>query len=244
MPPPESELLKYACNGFHAVKIAFANEVAALARANDVDPDLVMSTFVLDEKLNLSSKYLRPGFAFGGSCLPKDLRGLNSLAKRAQLDLPLITSVVPSNDAVLERAVEEVTAAARGGPVLMLGATFKPGTDDFRESPYLRLLRRLLDTGTTVRLVEPGVEWGRVTGANRAFLAKMLPELNDVLLEPAEAEVVRDWAVILGSRRDQAFEGVRQLAEARSVSFIDLGGVSSALPGERTNEPAGTPLVP
>ena len=149
-----------------------------------------------------------------------------------------------SNDAVLERAVEEVTAAARGGPVLMLGATFKPGTDDLRESPYLRLLRRLLDGGTTVWLVEPGVEWERLTGANRTFLANILPELNDVLLEPAEAEVVRDWSVILASRRDQAFDGVRQLAEARGVSFIDLGGVSSALPGGRTGEPAGTPLVP
>jgi GDP-mannose 6-dehydrogenase len=141
-----AECLKYACNAFHALKITFANEIGRIAQACEVDPHEVMRLLGLDAQLNISTAYLRPGFAFGGSCLPKDLRALLDVAKRRDVEVPMLASLLPSNRVQIELAVDAVLADGRRA-VGMLGLSFKPGTDDLRESPMVALAERFIGRG-------------------------------------------------------------------------------------------------
>ena len=189
-----AEMIKYASNAFHAVKIAFANEIGTLCKTLDVDAEEMTRVFLSDTRLNVSSAYLRPGFAFGGSCLPKDLRAIGYRAKELDLALPLLDSVLPSNDRHLDRAVELVLAPNRN-PIALLGLSFKPGTDDLRESPQIQLVKRLLGEGREVRIWDPHVSLGRLIGSNRAFIEETIPHIGSLLrddLEPvlAGAEIV------------------------------------------------------
>ena len=171
----EAELLKMACNAFHAVKIDFANEIGTLAQRLDADPARVMNAFVLDTKLNASAAYLRPGFAFGGSCLPKDVRSLNYIAKQLGLELPIHNMILPSNDAHIERIVCDL-AGLDARTIGMVGLAFKPNTDDLRESPALRLAQKLLKKKKDVLLHEPEIEVDNLTGANAKYLTEVLPD--------------------------------------------------------------------
>jgi GDP-mannose 6-dehydrogenase len=182
-----AEMVKYADNAFHALKITFANEIGVACRALDIDSHEVMRIFCTDTKLNISTAYLRPGFAFGGSCLPKDLRALVHAARRADLELPLLESVLPANERHLQRALDLVLSAP-GRKVALFGLSFKPGTDDLRESPLVELAERLLGKGYELRIHDPTVSLSALVGSNRAYIEEHIPHLSGLLVAtPAEA---------------------------------------------------------
>lgn len=171
----EAELLKLASNSFHALKVAFANEVGSLAHAVGADPDLLMRAFVQDTQLNVSDAYLRPGFAFGGSCLPKDVRAVASRARARGLELPLHRAILDSNERHLQRIAESICAREDCSVVGLAGATFKEGTDDLRESPSLRLARRLIDSDVEVLIYEPTLNVDELETSNNRYLTEMIP---------------------------------------------------------------------
>ena len=182
-----AEALKYACNAFHATKVSFANEIARLFRLLGVDSREVMSLFCQDHVLNISPSYLRPGFAFGGSCLPKDLRSLLHLARMSGADLPLLAGTLATNELIISEAVNRVVARdARN--VALLGLSFKMNTDDLRESPNVELAERLIGKGFDVRIYDPVVNPARLVGANRRHVESKLPHLERLLAhEPGQA---------------------------------------------------------
>jgi GDP-mannose 6-dehydrogenase len=194
-----AEALKYACNAFHATKVSFANEVARLFRLLGVDSREVMALFCEDQVLNVSPAYLRPGFAFGGSCLPKDLRSLLHLARMNGTDLPLLAGTLVTNELVINEAVDRVLTCD-GRTIALLGLSFKMDTDDLRESPNVELAERLIGKGFDVRIYDPVVNPARLVGANRRHVESKLPHLRRLLThEPAEALQGADVAVVSSS---------------------------------------------
>ena len=193
-----AEMIKYACNAFHAVKIAFANEIGALSERRNVDGGEVMETLCRDEKLNVSAAYLKPGFAFGGSCLPKDLRALVYRARRLDMKLPLLESSLPSNEEHLRRAIE--AALELEGRLGIVGLAFKENTDDLRESPVVALLEHLIGKGREVRVYDPHINVDSIYGTNRDFLLNAIPHIGR-LMQPG-IEPVLEWAdhVIVAQR--------------------------------------------
>lgn len=175
-----AEMVKYADNGFHALKVSFANEVGALCKRLGIDSHEVMRIFIRDTKLNISPLYLKPGFAFGGPCLPKDLRALCSMARNGGVKTPLLSSILVSNSSHLRRAVELILATKKRR-IGVLGLAFKSATDDLRESPACALVESLLRAKREVRVYEPRLEPSRLLGANRAFVEKELPQLPSLL---------------------------------------------------------------
>ncbi len=175
-----AEMIKYACNAFHAVKISFANEIGSLAASLGVDPGEVMQTLCRDEKLNISAAYLKPGFAFGGSCLPKDLRALVYRSHRLDVAVPMLEAVLPSNEAHLKRAIS--AALALPGPVLgVFGLAFKENTDDLRESPVIGLVEQLLAKGRAMKIFDPHIRMDQIYGANLSFLVSSLPHIGRLM---------------------------------------------------------------
>ena len=164
-----AEMVKYVSNLYHAVKVGFANEVGTLAKHLGVEADQVTKIFLSDTKLNVSPAYLSPGFAFGGSCLPKDLRAVTHRAKELDLELPLLESLMPSNAQHVERGVEAILRTGKR-QVAMLGLSFKAGTDDLRESPQVQLIKRLLGEGCQVKVWDKDVSLGQLAGSNRQYI--------------------------------------------------------------------------
>ncbi|GAA0952527.1 nucleotide sugar dehydrogenase [Nonomuraea longicatena] len=218
VPIPVAEMTKYADNAFHAVKIGFANEIGAVSRALGIDSHEVMDVFLADRKLNVSPAYLRPGFAFGGSCLPKDLRGLVYAARRADVSVPLLSHVLPANEAHLQRALDLVMAADRRR-IGLFGLSFKPGTDDLRESPLVELAERLLGKGYDLRIYDANVSLSRLMGANRAYMEQRLPHLAD-LLSASAADVLDHAEVCVVGCADA--EVLAALGRAGDRTVIDL----------------------
>ncbi len=190
-----AEMLKYACNAFHAMKITFANEIGRLCQASGVNAQEVMKLLCMDRQLNISSAYLRPGFAFGGSCLPKDLKALLYLAKSNDVDIPMLSSILPSNAAHIEHAVEQVLASNQRR-IGMLGLSFKAGTDDLRESPLVVMAERFIGKGLQLRVFDPQVNVARLIGANRRFIEQSIPHIASLMTEDIEA-LVRDAQVLI-----------------------------------------------
>jgi GDP-mannose 6-dehydrogenase len=185
-----AELVKYGDNAFHALKVAFANEIGAICRSTHVDSHELMRIFCQDTKLNLSPVYLRPGYAFGGSCLPKDLRALTYLARSHDLQVPVLEGILASNAAHKQRALNMVTALGKKR-VGVLGLSFKDGTDDLRESPTVELVEQLIGKGYTVCIFDPDVAVTRLTGANKAFIDRELPHIASLLVEDGASLVSR-----------------------------------------------------
>jgi GDP-mannose 6-dehydrogenase len=186
-----AEMIKYGCNAFHAVKISFANEMGALCQSLDIPAAEVMETFCKDTRLNISPAYLRPGFAFGGSCLPKDLRALVFRASRLDLNLPLLSNVIASNESHLQRAKNAVMALP-GPKVGIFGLAFKENTDDLRESPVVSLLEFLIGKGRTIQVHDPFIDLSLIYGANQKFLLNAIPHIGR-LMQP-DLDSLLTWA--------------------------------------------------
>jgi GDP-mannose 6-dehydrogenase len=193
-----AEMVKYACNSFHALKVAFANEIATLGREAGVDIDEVARIYCSDTKLNISAAYLKPGFAFGGSCLPKDVRAITHQAKQLDLELPLLQSILPSNEQHIERAIQAVLRTGKRN-VALLGLSFKGGTDDLRESPYVQLAKRLIGEGCSLRIWDNDVSLGFLVGSNRQFIMDVIPHIGALLSERREDVVAFGDVVIIGT---------------------------------------------
>ncbi len=209
-------MVKYASNAFHAVKVAFANEIAAVCRQLDVDAEAVMRVFCNDTKLNISRRYLTPGFAFGGSCLPKDVRAILYAGKHHDLQLPLIDAILSSNREVVERAFRKIQASGKRR-IGLIGLSFKPNTDDLRESPFVELAERLFGKGYDLRIYDPNVVTARLTGANKEYINAVIPHLSRLLVGSLD-ELKNAELLIVGHH----FEGVDALLENSYASILDL----------------------
>jgi GDP-mannose 6-dehydrogenase len=218
--PRTAEALKYACNAFHATKISFANELGRIFSRLGVDSREVMGLFCEDTSLNISPSYLRPGFAFGGSCLPKDLRSLLYLARTESIDIPLLSGALASNRLSIDEAIDRVVAG-EGQRIAMLGLSFKPGSDDLRESPYVDLAETLLGKGYELRIHDPVLNPTSLVGANRQYVESKLPHLRRILTDsPREALAGADVAIVSHSTDDV----VGALLESPPSRIIDLDG--------------------
>ena len=215
---PVAEMTKYADNSFHGLKAAFANELGAICHALGVDSHQVMDVFVADRKLNVSPAYLRPGFAFGGSCLPKDLRGLVYAARRADVSVPLLSHVLPSNEEHLKRAFDLVTASGRRR-IGLFGLSFKPGTDDLRESPLVELAERLVGKGYDLRIYDANVTLSRLIGANRDYIEGRLPHLGDLLSNSVDDVLAHAEVCVVGCTEPAV---LRALDAAGDRTIVDL----------------------
>jgi GDP-mannose 6-dehydrogenase len=180
-----AEMLKYACNAFHAVKVTFANEIGRISQAIGVDPHEVMKLLCMDRQLNVSPAYLRPGFAFGGSCLPKDLKALLYTAKTNDIELPMLANVIASNAAHIEHAIDAVLSSGKRS-VGMIGLSFKSGTDDLRESPFVIMAERFIGKGLQLCIYDPEVNVARLIGANRRYIEESIPHIASLMTSEIE----------------------------------------------------------
>ena len=190
-----AEMMKYCCNNFHALKITFANETARLCDALGVDPFEVMDLVCQDTQLNISKAYLKPGFAFGGSCLPKDLRATTYLAKKHDVDIPMLSGILPSNRVHLDMAFQKIMESGKR-KIGFIGLSFKTGTDDLRESPLVTLAEMLIGKGMQLSIYDPEVHLAKLLGANRSFVEKHLPHIGEMLL-PEIADVIGQSEILV-----------------------------------------------
>jgi GDP-mannose 6-dehydrogenase len=220
-------LVKYASNAFHALKVAFANEIGTISKAAGVDGREVMRIFCLDEKLNTSKAYLRPGMPFGGSCLPKDVRALLHHARSADFPAPVLAATLESNRLQTERCTEEILGNGRVR-VGVFGMSFKAGTDDLRESPTLEIVERLIGKGATVAIYDKRVSLAHLLGANREYVDAHLPHIA-TLLRPTLEEVVADSDVLVIGNGDEEFRRIPELMRP-DQTLIDLVGTVAPRP--------------
>ena len=221
VPIPVAEMTKYADNAFHGLKIGFANELGAVCRALGLDSHRVMDVFLADRKLNISPAYLRPGFAFGGSCLPKDLRGLVYAARRADVSVPILEHVLPSNEEHLRRAFELIAATGRRR-IGLFGLSFKPGTDDLRESPLVELAERLVGKGYRVRIYDANVQLSRLMGANREYIENRLPHLGDLLSSSVEDVLAHAEVCVIGCKDPAVLQALHRTGDRTVIDLVRL----------------------
>ena len=217
-----AEMIKYVDNSWHALKIGFANEIGNLCDSFGVDADAVMNIFCQDKRLNISPAYLKPGFAFGGSCLPKDLRALSYQAKMHDLQLPILTSVLPSNEMQIARGVKLVMDA--GNPRIgILGFSFKAGTDDLRESPVIEVIERLIGKGYDLRIYDRNVNLAALVGANRDFILNHIPHISRLMVPSIDAVLAHAQTIVIGNL-DPEFRQVqgRMLEDQCLVDFVRI----------------------
>jgi len=214
-----AEMVKYLSNAFHAVKVTFANEMGTLCKHLGVDAQAVTEIFTSDTRLNISPAYLAPGFAFGGSCLPKDVRALTYRAKELDLKLPLLESLLLSNAEHVDRALEAVMRTGKKR-IAQLGLSFKAGTDDLRESPQVQLIKRLLGEGYNVRIWDKDVSLGRLAGSNRQYIEEVIPHIGSLLTTDL-VEALREADVVIIGNKSVDKDELSQHLRARQI-VIDL----------------------
>jgi GDP-mannose 6-dehydrogenase len=230
VPLRAAEMLKYANNAFHALKVAFANEIGLVCKRQGIDSHTVMDLFAQDRKLNIAPTYLRPGFAFGGSCLPKDLRALVHLSHTLDLNPAVLEAILPSNQRHIETAFEMVRDAGckRVG---VLGLSFKQGTDDLRESPLVALVERLIGRGYDVRVFDRNVSLARLHGANRAYIEAEIPHIMSIMADSVVELIDHSEVIVIGNSAPEHSDAVALARAGQRV--IDLVGV-----GRRADRPA------
>ena len=221
-----AEMAKYVSNAFHALKITFANEIGDLCETLGADIGEVMRVFLMDRKLNISEAYLRPGFAFGGSCLPKDLRALTHAARAADLALPLLSQILPSNDRQIQQGVSRVLATRRRR-IGVLGLAFKPGTDDLRESPMVLLVETLIGKGCDVRILDRSVSIARLGGANRRYIEEEIPHIASLMCETTDALLAHAEVLVVANADGQARQALAAARPDQLVIDLGRGAVSS-----------------
>jgi GDP-mannose 6-dehydrogenase len=220
-----AEMVKYCCNNFHALKITFANETARLCEALGVDPYEVMDLVCRDTQLNISRAYLKPGFAFGGSCLPKDLRATLYLAKQRDVELPMHAGILPSNRVHIDRAIEKIMESGKRR-VGMIGLAFKSGTDDLRESPMVLLAEYLLGKGLALVVYDPEVHLSSLLGANRKYIESHVPHIGGLIRRDLEAVVSDSEVLVLGLNDKRTVEELKRLARPDQI-VVDLVNIGA-----------------
>jgi GDP-mannose 6-dehydrogenase len=221
-----AEMLKYACNAFHAVKITFANEIGRLARSVDVDGRAVMELVCKDTRLNISPVYMKPGFAFGGSCLPKDLRALTYVGKQNDVTTPMLGNVMGSNRAHIDHALDLVAQSGKR-KIGMVGLSFKPGTDDLRESPLVTVAERLIGKGYDLRIYDPDVNLSRLLGANKRYIEHSIPHIGNLMSGDCAAVIDHAEVLIVGLATRELVPVITAKARADQV-VVDLVGLPRA----------------
>ena len=218
-----AEMVKYCSNNFHALKITFANEIARLCAALDVDPFQVMDLVCRDTQLNISPAYLRPGFSFGGSCLPKDLRATLYLARMRDVELPMLAGIIPSNRVHTELAIEKVLTSGKRR-IGLIGLAFKSGTDDLRESPLVFIAEQLIGKGLSLLVYDPNVELSRLLGANRRFIETHVPHIGSLMRDDLDSIIEESELIIVGLRTPIVVEALRRSATNGQI-VLDLVGL-------------------
>ena len=226
-----AEMVKYACNAFHALKITFANEIGNVCKRMGLDGREVMNIFCGDDKLNISSVYLQPGFAFGGSCLPKDVRAILHRAGEVDLELPVLRSVLPSNNMQIDHAFRLIKKTGKKR-VAMLGLSFKPGTDDLRESPMAELAELLIGKGYDVSIYDREVSLARLHGSNKAYIEHVIPHISSLLRSSVDATLEGAEVVVLAKRSQEFAAALAGRTPDQHV--IDLAGFVE--PGRREQD--------
>ncbi len=224
-----AETVKYCDNIFHALKITFGNEVGALCKAIGVDSHEVMRIFCQDTKLNLSPAYLKPGFAYGGSCLPKDLRAMTWLARSRDVEIPMLSHIAPSNDAQIRNALRLISADGKK-KIAVLGFAFKGGTDDLRESPIVTVVEALLGKGCDLRLFDPYVNTARLVGANRRYIEQHIPHIAKVMVGSAEEAVAGADTVLIGNINEAYSPALAGLDAGQRIIDLTSSGKAPATP--------------
>jgi GDP-mannose 6-dehydrogenase len=215
-----AETLKMSCNAFHALKITFANEIGRVSQSLGIDSHEVMRLVCADTRLNISPAYLKPGFAFGGSCLPKDLRALTTIAKQHDLEIPMLASLLVSNRIHIDHAVDKILKLGRP-KVGMLGLSFKTGTDDLRESPLVLVAKRLIGEGCELRIFDPEVHLSRLMGANRSYIDAHLPHVGSLLCPKIEQMIEPSDVILVGLQQSALNEQLQALVRPDQL-LIDL----------------------
>ncbi len=220
-----AELVKFVNNSFHALKVSFANEVGNVCNALNMDSRKFMELFVKDTKLNISSNYLKPGFAYGGSCLPKDLSALQNLAVQSNIGTPLLLSITKSNEAQIEKAFKLIEQTGKKN-IGFAGLTFKEGTDDVRNSPYVSLIKKLLDKKFIVKIFDSNIDLGNIIGANKEYLFKELPIISDYMVHSIKNLVNESDVIVVAN--SNLFTS-KEIAKLKNKIVIDLIGIDENL---------------
>jgi GDP-mannose 6-dehydrogenase len=218
-----AEMVKYTDNAFHALKVTFANEIGNLAKKMGIDSHEVMSIFCQDTKLNLAPTYLKPGFAFGGSCLPKDLRALTYQARQLDLESPVLSAILPSNAAQVRMVVQRLVGLGKKR-VGFLGMAFKPNTDDLRESPLVEVIETLLGKGYQIRVYDRHVSLSRLVGANKRFVEEHIPHLSSLLVDSIEDVLTESDVLVIGYQAPEFAQAIQHARPSQIV--VDLARVA------------------
>ncbi len=211
-----AELVKYANNVFHALKVAFGNEIGTVCKAEGVDSHKLMEIFCMDDKLNLSPYYLKPGFAFGGSCLPKDVRAITYRAKERDLNLPLLNSLMPSNSIHVQRSIDMVLNLGKK-KVGVLGLSFKGNTDDLRESPMVDVVETLIGKGYDLRIYDRNVHLAKLFGANKEYINDRIPHISNLMMENIDDVIEHSDVLIIGNHSKEFGEKLKKLSGEKAV---------------------------